>query len=100
MPEDESYQGWANWDTWETMLLLENTESTYRWLQEWKKNFEKKKAKGTFNQSMAESVVHKYLVPVARGKGMAKRFSGFQGDPEIDPKKVNAKEIIEKILSE
>lgn len=92
------YNGWTNWDTWNTALVLDNTESTQRWLGEWAKNFHRKQKKGTFNMKLAEKVVEKYLIPVARGKGMAKRFSGFQGDSEIDPKKVNKEEIVRHIL--
>ena len=96
----DGYNGWKNWDSWETALILENTESTYRWILEWNKNFRRKMKKGVFNQAKAESVVEKYIIPVARGKGMASRFSGFTFDPDIDRKKVDKAEIVNWILEQ
>jgi hypothetical protein len=99
----DDYNGWrGGWDTWETALILENNQGTYKWIQAWQANFKKKIKSGKFDQAKAESVVAKYLVPVARGKGMAKRFDTayekFTGDPEIDPAKVDKAEIVEWIL--
>lgn len=96
---EERYNGWTNWDTWNTMLLLENTEHTQRWLYAWHENFKRKQKRGVFDYALAESVVEKYLIPVARGKGQAKRFPDFVGDPEINPTKVNKREIVEHILN-
>jgi hypothetical protein len=99
--DDETYNGWTNWDTWNTMLILENTQESYNWLQAWKLNWQRKMKRGVFNMTMAESVVTKYLVPAARGLAISKRFGrDFVGDVRIDPKKVNKREIVEHILSE
>ncbi len=83
-----TYQGWTNWDTWEMWLTLESDEKTYRWLLNWNKTFDKNKAK---------LVVVKYLTPVARGKERA--GIKIAGDPDINPKEVNAKEIIDNIIN-
>lgn len=32
--DEQGYNGWANWDTWVTMLWLQNDEGSYRWLAE------------------------------------------------------------------
>jgi hypothetical protein len=104
-PRDESYSGWTNWDTWNTMLILDNDERTSNWLNEWAKNFKKKKEKGKFDYEKAEKVVRKYLVPVARGNKSwvtdRQLYAGqikFTGDKDIDPKKVNAREVVDAIL--
>jgi hypothetical protein len=96
----QGYNGWTNWDTWNVMLLLDNTQESYRWLENWANNFGKKVEQGKFQIEDAEKVVAKYLIPAARG---AKSFSyavgkDFTPDPEIDPAKVNKAEIVEKLL--
>ena len=40
--KSEKYNGWANWDTWETALIIDNSQSSYNWKQAWKKNLLKK----------------------------------------------------------
>lgn len=95
-----SYNGYKNWDTWETMMILENDEGTYKWLKSWGVNFGRKMKAGTFSKVQAETVVEKYLIPVARGKGRAKDFRGLSTDPDIDPKKVDKAEIVNIIIKE
>ena len=101
-PADEAqrYNGWSNHDTWNTKLLLDNTQETEKWEHAWGKNWLRKIKAGTFDPEKAELVVSKYLVPTARGKN--KRFAGpdFTPDPDIDPKKVNKAEIVHSIISE
>ena len=63
-----NYNGYANWDTWETKLILDNTEETQKWQNAWGKNWHQKMKAGKFDPEKAELVVSKYLVPVARGK--------------------------------
>lgn len=100
----EEYNGYKNWDTWVTLLILENTQSSQKWLLAWKKNFERKIAKGTFDKEQARKVVTKYIIPAARGKGpWAKHFEavergGWASEPDINPSKVDADEVIESIL--
>lgn len=97
---EKQFNGWSNWDTWETMLLLENTQESDRWLHSWNKNFNRKIKAGRFKPEESEKVVSKYMIPVARGKGMANRMGrNFMGDPDINPDKVNKAEIVEHIIS-
>ena len=83
------YQGWANWDTWETKLILDNDETLYKQQQAWKANWERKKAKGDFSEDQARYAVLKYLVPEARKQ-----------DPDINPSKVDTREIVKSILDD
>lgn len=95
----ESYNGWTNWDTWETAMLLDNDERLNRWKNDWKKNFERKKRNGTFDMNKAEFAVRKHVIPVLRGT----RKSGWNNittDPNIDSKKVNTREIVNHILED
>lgn len=98
--ENQRYNGWSNHDTWETKLILDNTQSTERWQHDWGKNWLRNIKAGRFDPEKAEYVVDKYLVPTARGKN--KRFAGpdLTPDPEIDPKKVNKAEIVHSIIAE
>lgn len=98
--ENQRYNGWSNHDTWNTKLLLDNTQETDKWQHAWGKNWLLKIKQGKFDPEKAELVVSKYLVPTARGKN--KRFAGpdFTPDPSIDPKKVNKAEIVHSIISE
>jgi hypothetical protein len=101
---DEKYEGWTNWDTWATWLVLTNTEQSQKWLENWSKNFQKKIKQGKFDMEKAEKVVKKYLIPSARGKGswakvfMKNPYNPLVPEPDIDPKKVNAREIVKAIL--
>ena len=92
-----SYLGYENWDTWNTLLILENDQRTYNWLWAWNKNWKRKVKKGTFDQARAESVVKKYLVPTARGTQKS-RFPGLVTDSDINPKLVSKKEVVEHIM--
>lgn len=102
---DESYNGWANWDTWATALYLDNTQSSSNWIDSWSKNFQKKIKKGTFDKEKARLVVRKYIIPAARGKGQwAKHFNsvehgGFPHDESINPNKVDKDEIVTWIVN-
>jgi len=98
-PGDVSgYNGWTNWDTWATNLVLMNEQDTYNWLKEWKANFERKIKSGRFDRDAAKFAIFRYIVPVARGKGMAKRFKDLTPDVRIDPKMVDYDEILDAIL--
>ncbi len=103
----ERYNGWYNYDTWATYLILSNHESSYRWLEEWRKNFERKIKSGRFVKEAAEFAVWRYMVPTAQGKGeWAKSFQrqeesrGGQFTPQedIDRSKVHYGEIVDAIL--
>lgn len=99
-PQDERYNGWANHDTWNVMLLLDNSEQSSRWLDSWAKNFKRKQKNGSFDQAKAESVVEKYLIPAAKGKKSLQWAvgRGFTPDPDIDASKVDKAEIVKAIL--
>lgn len=96
---NKQYNGWSNWDTWETKLILDNSEETQRWQNDWGKNWHQKIKAGTFDPEKAESVVPKYMVPVARGKNKRFKMDGGE-DPDIDAKKVNKAEIVHNIISD
>lgn len=103
---DEKYNGWANWDTWETALIIDNSQSSYNWKHAWRKNLLKKKLKGKYDEQQAMKVVDKYIIPTARGKSAhARHFNmmengQFATDPEINPAKVNKKEILKWLLED
>lgn len=96
-----SYQGYSNWDTWETWTILSNSQPSYKWLLAWNRNFQQKAKLGKFDMKKAEDVVRKYLIPVARGTRkppFSDPYKEFAVDSDIDPKKVNKKEIVKSIL--
>ena len=96
---DKTYNGYTNWDTWETMLILENSQQSDRWLQSWRQNFDKKIKAGTFTPSEAEKAVDKYIIPAARRESSRQQFGrDFTPDANIDPKKVNKAEVVRMIL--
>jgi hypothetical protein len=113
-PEYNSqFNGWTNHDTWNTMLILENDQRSYRWLQEWRKNWERKIKGGRFNQEEAEFAVWKYIVPAARGQGRAHDWKAgrtwdenmrpyyedeFVGDDRIDRDNVDYASVVRHIL--
>lgn len=97
-PAKERYNGWYNYDTWATNLILTNDEATYRWLQSWKKNWMRKMANGTFVKEAAEYAVWKYLVPSAQGKSAP--VMPETPEPRIERSQVNYGEIVDAILEE
>lgn len=97
----QDYQGWTNWDTWELMLLLENSQPSAKWIDAWGENFAKKIKQGKFDQAEAEKVVATYLIPVARGTKKPifyDQYHEFTPDENIDAKKVNKAEVVHNIL--
>lgn len=104
-PKDHNkcYNGWTNYDTWATMLVLDNSQPSSRWLDAWRESFAKKIKAGKFDAEAAELVVKKYLVPVARGSKKPifyDRYNEFTPETRIDPKKVNAAEIIRSLIDD
>lgn len=97
---NNAYNGYTNHDTWNVMLLLENTPESYRWLDNWKANWDKKIKGGRFNPEEAERAVEKYIIPAVKGKKSLQWAVGrdFTPDPDIDAKKVNKAEIVRLIL--
>jgi hypothetical protein len=81
------YQGWTNWDTWETKLLLDNDEQLARQVEAAGRNFLRKEQAGAYDRDAARYYVLKYLVPQAKKQ-----------DPSIDPGKVDLGEIADVIL--
>jgi len=105
--------GHPNWDTWETLLILENDQRSYRWLLEWRKNWERKMKGNRFNKEAAEYAVWKYIIPVARGMGRARDWRAgrtydenmrpyyeteFVGDEDIDRDNVDYGWVVDHIL--
>ncbi len=97
---NEDYNGYTNHDTWNTMLLLENTQESDRWLNNWSINWKKKIKGGRFNPEEAEKAVATYIIPAAKGKKSLQWAVGrdFTPDPDIDASKVNKAEIVRMIL--
>ncbi|SRR5713101_7712732 len=104
--------GYPNWDTWETAIILENDQRSYRWLREWGKAWAKKMKSGRFNKEAAEYAVWKYIVPAARGQGRAHDWragrtwdenmrpyyeDAFVSDSEIDRDNVDYSYIVDRI---
>jgi hypothetical protein len=88
-PVFENYQGWANWDTWETNLIMQNDEQLYRNLQAWKANWQKKRRSGRFDREKAKYAIAQYIVREARRQ-----------DPEINPFKVDYDGLLDHWLGE
>jgi hypothetical protein len=82
------------------MLVLENTQRSNKWLDEWHNNFAKKIKAGKFNHDEAEKAVTNYIIPAARGRKSLSWAVGndFTPDSNIDPKKVNKAEVVNSIL--
>jgi hypothetical protein len=104
--------GYPNHDTYETSLILENDQRSYRWLREWGKAWAKKMKSGRFDREAAEYAVYKYIVPAAQGKGRAREWKAgifydenmrpyredeFVGDEDIDRKNVDYGYIVDRI---
>ena len=81
------YGGRSNWDTYETALILDSDESSYKRMEAFSEDFNRKLRNGTFDMNKAEYAVKKYLIPEAR-----------KGDPDIDPSKVNTRELVREIV--
>ncbi len=112
--------GYPNHDTYNTSLILDNDQRSYKWLGEWGKNFAQKIRSGRFSQDDAEFAVWKYIIPAAQGKGRARdwvagphydynsegRFvqmgfdDDFVGDPDIDRSNVDYGFIVQRILEQ
>jgi hypothetical protein len=80
-------EGWSNWDTWETYLILRNSRENYMMLKSWAEKFSKKIKAGTFDPELAKKEIFKHLVPLAKKE-----------DPNITPKYVNTQDILEQIF--
>ncbi len=104
--------GYPNWDTYETALILENDQRSYRWLQSWGENWARKMKSGRYNRDAAEYAVWKYIIPAARGKGFAQNWKAgiaynpdgsryhedeFVGDEEIDRDNVDYGFLVDRI---
>jgi len=87
-----------NWDTMETIAILESNEQTQKWLVAWHKSFVQKIKAGSFDANKAMSVVNKYLVPVARGTRKMWFDENRYKNPDINPKNVDAAAVILNIL--
>ena len=84
---DSRFGGRSNWDTYETTLTLDSDQRTYNQMMSASENFNRKLRNGTFDMDRAEEYVRKTLVPEAR-----------KVDPDIDPKQVNARELVREII--
>jgi hypothetical protein len=94
----EKYNGWTNYDTWATYLILSNDERTYRWLGEWAKNWHRKVKGSRFDPEEAEYAVWRYIVPSAQGKAAPVRPE--VGEDRINRANVNYGEIVDRIMED
>ena len=60
---DPRFSGRSNWDTYETSLVLDSDERTYRQIEAVSENFNRKLRAGDFDMDKAEMYVKKYLIP-------------------------------------
>jgi len=82
-----NFGGRSNWDTYDTVLIIDSNESTQRLSENLAKDFNRRLRNGTFDMEKAQEAVRKYLVKEA-----------VKGDPEIDPSKVNTREIVRDMI--
>lgn len=94
--DEQGYNGWTNWDTWNVNLILDNEEFLSRRKASWGANFLRRHRKGTFDLEQAAKAVRLYLLPMAIRQDKA--YSG--GKSEIDRKAVNCHEIAQTILDD
>ena len=59
---DPSFGGRTNWDTYETVNIIESDESLQRSWESWSANFNRKIRDGTFNEERAKEALRKYLL--------------------------------------
>ena len=88
---NSEFGGRSNWDTYETVNIIESDESLHRSWELWSANFNKKIREGTFNEAKAKEALRKYLL-----KEVKKR------DEDIDLNKIDMDELVEEtvLLSE
>jgi hypothetical protein len=82
------YNRYPNWDTWETILILQSYDDLYKLMVNTAKMFNKRVNNETFDMEKAKYFVKKYLIPKARKK-----------DPTINPKNVDLEFIVLQILT-
>ena len=88
---NSEFGGRSNWDTYETVNIIESDESLHRSWELWSANFNKKIREGTFNEAKAKEALRKYLL-----REVKKR------DEDIDLNKIDMDELVEEtvLLSE
>ena len=88
---NSEFGGRSNWDTYETVNIIESDESLHRSWELWSANFNRKIREGTFNEAKAKEALRKYLL-----KEVKKR------DEDIDLNKIDMDELVEEtvLLSE
>ena len=84
---NSEFGGRSNWDTYETVNIIESDESIHRSWELWSANFNKKIREGTFNEAKAKEALRKYLL-----KEVKKR------DEDIDLNKINMDELVEETV--
>ena len=88
---NSEFGGRSNWDTYETVNIIESDESLHRSWELWSANFNRKIREGTFNEAKAKEALRKYLL-----REVKKR------DEDIDLNKIDMDELVEEtvLLSE
>ena len=84
---NSEFGGRSNWDTYETVNIIESDESLHRSWELWSANFNKKIREGTFNEAKAKEALRKYLL-----KEVKKR------DEDIDLNKIDMDELVEETI--
>ena len=84
---NSGFGGRSNWDTYETVNIIESDESLHRSWESWSANFNRKIREGSFDEGKAKEALRKYLL-----KEVKKR------DEDIDMSKVNMDEFVEETV--
>ena len=84
---DPGFGGRTNWDTYETVLVIDSDESLHRSWESWSETFNRKLRDGTFNEAKAKEALRKYLL-----KEVKKR------DEDIDLNKINMDELVDETI--
>lgn len=96
--KERSYEGWANWDTWQAALYINNESELYSRKEAWVLNFARKMTKGTFNRDLAKKALKQYLVKEAIKFGRTHYDIPKGGEMDVDINKVNMDEILDMVL--
>ena len=84
---NSGFGGRSNWDTYETVNIIESDESLHRSWESWSANFNRKIREGTFNEAKAKEALRKYLL-----REVKKR------DEDIDLNKIDMDELVKRLF--
>jgi hypothetical protein len=82
-----SYYGYPNWDTWETILIMESEENTLKFLRNVAKTLIKHIKRDDFDMEEAKGFIKKYVVKQAIKK-----------DPNINKENVDLEYVVLSLI--